>query len=252
MENRGAFRHWVKRVVMSNRLLYQATMILLKRKPLTDGLKKIVRGRKNRMVYPGSVILVNCTLDITGENNEISIADFCSFNNTTFLIRGDNNRINISTGVKFKYGGSLHIEDNGCYIEIRDNSTFEETHIAVTESGSQVVIGMDCMFAYDIDLRTGDSHSIIDTKTNRRVNFAGDICIGDHVWVAPHCSILKGVEIKRNCIVATRSVITKSFDQEGVIIGGNPSKILKENITWDRRRILNNPDQKLPEPSERV
>jgi acetyltransferase-like isoleucine patch superfamily enzyme len=156
----------------------------------------------------------------------------------SFLIRGDNNVITISQGVKFNYGGSLHVEDNDCLIDIRDHSTFEDAHIAVTESGSQISIGKDCMFAYDIDVRTGDSHSIIDTRTNKRINPAGNVKIGDHVWIAPHCTILKGVEIKSNSIVATRSVVTSSYSQEGVIIGGSPSKILKENITWDRKRII--------------
>jgi acetyltransferase-like isoleucine patch superfamily enzyme len=94
------------------------------------------------------------------------------------------------------------------------------------------------MFAYDIDLRTGDSHSIIDLTTKQRINYAQSIRIGDHVWVAPHCSILKGVEVRKNCVLATRTVLTKTCDREGVILGGSPAKNLKENITWDRRRLV--------------
>jgi acetyltransferase-like isoleucine patch superfamily enzyme len=228
----------LKKVVKSNKLLYNISMLLLKRRPLLNGIKKDIFGKANQLEHSGTAIFINSKIDIVGNNNHIFIDDFCSFNNVTFLIRGDNNRVKISKGVRFKFGGSLHIEDNRCLIDIGDNSTFEDVHLAVTEPGSQIVIGQDCMFAYDIDLRTGDSHSIIDSKTNCRINYAKDVRIDDHVWIAPHCSILKGVRIKKNCVVATRSVITKTFDQEGVIIGGNPSKILKENITWDRRRIL--------------
>ena len=36
-----------------------------------------------------------------------------------------------------------------------------DVHIAVTEPGSKVQIGKECMFANDIDIRTGDSHSIL-------------------------------------------------------------------------------------------
>lgn len=96
------------------------------------------------------------------------------------------------------------------------------------------------MFAYDIDLRTGDSHSIIDSATMKRINYAKNIEIEDHVWIASHVSILKGVKILRNSVIATRSVVTKSFNKEGVIIGGAPAKILKENVTWSRKRIYEN------------
>lgn len=93
------------------------------------------------------------------------------------------------------------------------------------------------MFAYDIDLRTGDSHSIIDAHTQKRINYAQNIEIGNHVWIASHVSILKGVRISDNSVVATRAVVTKSFEDENVLIGGTPAKKIKENINWDRQRI---------------
>lgn len=93
------------------------------------------------------------------------------------------------------------------------------------------------MFAYDIDIRTGDSHSIIDTLTNERINYAQNIHIGNHVWIASHVSILKGVHIADSSVVATRAVVTRSFEEKNILIGGMPAKKLKENIAWDRQRI---------------
>jgi acetyltransferase-like isoleucine patch superfamily enzyme len=113
-----------------------------------------------------------------------------------------------------------------------------EVHIAVTEK-STVTIGEDCMFANDIDIRTGDSHSVIDTLTGERLNPAGDIFISRHVWVAPHTVILKGVNIGENSIVATGAVVTRSCDP-GVIIGGNPAKVIKTGVSWKRERIAKN------------
>jgi acetyltransferase-like isoleucine patch superfamily enzyme len=123
-------------------------------------------------------------------------------------------------------------------IEIKSNCTFEkDVHIAATEPNSVITIGADCMFAYDIDVRTGDSHSILDAQTGKRINYAKNVIIGDHVWVASHCSILKGAELKKNSIVATRSVVTKAFDKEGIVVAGSPAVVVKENITWSRKRI---------------
>ena len=184
-----------------------------------------------------SAILYSCTFDIVGNNNEIEINALAILNNVTFYIRGDNNKINIGERVKFIRGGTLWIEDYECEASIGKQTTFEDVHIAVTEPKSKITIGEDCMFAYDIDLRTGDSHSIIDSVTNERINYAQNIVIGNHVWIASHVSILKGVCLLDNTIVATRSVVTKSFDENNIIIGGVPAKKIKENINWDRRRI---------------
>ena len=134
----------------------------------------------------------------------------------------------------------MWIEDNDCEIRIGTRTTFEDVHFSVTEPKSKIIIGEDCMFAYDIDLRTGDSHSIIDSTTMKRINYAKNVEIDNHVWVASHVSILKGVKISPNSVVATRSTVTKIFDKSGVLIGGTPAKVLKENITWDRTTIYEN------------
>jgi acetyltransferase-like isoleucine patch superfamily enzyme len=93
------------------------------------------------------------------------------------------------------------------------------------------------MFAYDIDVRTGDSHSIISQETGERINYAQDVCIGDHVWIAAHTILLKGSAIPDNSIVATGSVVTRPFETRGIILGGNPAKTIKDGITWSRQRI---------------
>lgn len=200
-------------------------------------IKKIIKGKANNISINNSTILYNCTFDIIGDNNEIEIHESVRLKNVTFFIRGNNNKIKIAKNVKFNRGGSIWIEDFNCEANIGEASSFEDVHIAVTEPNSKIEIGTDCMFAYDIDLRTGDSHSIIDTRTSKRINYAQDIKIGNHVWIASHVSILKGVTISDNSIVATRAVVTKSYDDENILIGGIPAKKIKENINWDRQRI---------------
>lgn len=198
---------------------------------------KIVKGINNVIDIDKSAILNNCKFDIVGDNNKIEIGESSILNNLTFFIRGDNNKIIIGKRVRFNRGGSVWIEDYGCEAVIGENTTFEDSHIAVTEPNSKIHIGKDCMFAYDIDLRTGDSHSIVDSISNKRINYAQNINIGNHVWIASHVSILKGVHISDNSIVATRSVVTKPFSENNILIGGVPAKKLKENINWDRQRI---------------
>ncbi len=198
---------------------------------------KIIKGTDNVFDIDKSAILCNCTFDIIGNNNEIEISESSILNNVAFFIRGDNNKIKLGQRVRFNRGGTIWIEDYGCEAIIGENTTFEDSHIAVTEPNSKIHIGKDCLFAYDIDLRTGDSHSIIDSVTNERINYAQNINIGNHVWIASHVSVLKGVHISDNTVVATRAVVTKSFADKNILIGGMPAKKIKENINWDRKRI---------------
>lgn len=200
-------------------------------------LKKSVKGKANIITIADSVILYNCSIDIKGDYNQIEIEELSRFNNVRFYIRGDNNKIKIAENVRFTRGGSIWIEDINCELNIGEYSSFEDVHLAVTEPGSIIDIGRDCMFAYDIDVRTGDSHSVVDTKTNKRINYAQNVQIGDHVWIGSHVSILKGIKIPDNSVVATRALVTKPFSEENILIGGIPAKKIKDNITWLRARI---------------
>lgn len=228
----------IKAIVKKYPVLEKYLKIIINRQNIKGSRPiKIIRGTNNTIDIDKSVILNNCKFDIVGDNNKIEINESSILNGVTFFIRGNNNKIIIGKRVRFNRGGSIWIEDYECEAVIDENTTFEDSHIAVTEPNSKIHIGKDCMFAYDIDLRTGDSHSIIDSISNERINYAQNINIGNHVWIASHVSILKGVNICDNSIVATRAVVTKSFSESNILIGGMPSKKLKENINWDRQRI---------------
>jgi acetyltransferase-like isoleucine patch superfamily enzyme len=47
----------------------------------------------------------------------------------------------------------------------------------------------------------GDSHSILNLETGKRVNWAKDIQIGRHVWLGAKTKILGGAEIGENAII---------------------------------------------------
>ena len=67
----------------------------------------------------------------------------------------------------------------------------------------------------------------------------GKVVIGNNCFIGAHAVIMYGVELADNVIVAAGSVVTKSISQSGVIIGGNPAKIIG---TWDafNDKVVNN------------
>jgi len=193
----------------------------------------INKGYKNT-IKTESVLLKKVKILIMGNNNLIDIGDSSSLSNVCIRINGSNHVLKIGKNVV--YGkGVLWLEDNNCKISIGDNTTIEDAHIAVTEQDGCIYIGQDCMFSKNIDIRNGDSHSIIDLETRQRINFAKDITIGNHVWLGSYSQVLKGVKIGENSIVGIRSVVTEEVLPDS-IYAGIPARLVKNNITWLRER----------------
>lgn len=192
---------------------------------------KIRKG--NHIVKSGT--LKHCSVFISGINNVVNICEDAVLRNCTIKIFGDDNNINIGRNVS-AHDLNLWIEDRDNRIEMGDYTTVHgRTHIACIE-GTSITIGSDCMFSSNISIVTGDSHSILD-ETGTCINPSRDIIIGNHVWIGKENTILKGAMVRDNSIIGAKSLVTKTFNEENVIITGNPARIIKTNINWSRERI---------------
>ena len=92
------------------------------------------------------------------------------------------------------------------------------------------------MLSSGIKFKTGDSHSIINSDKNVRINPDGNVNIGDHVWIGQEVIILKNTHIGDNCVIGIRSLVTKDFG-ENLLVAGIPAKIIKQKINWTRERL---------------
>lgn len=186
-------------------------------------------------VHKSSFIYKN-RLKCVGENNSLIIGENVSLKNCSFVILGNNNSITIGNNCIFN-GVEFWIEDHGNSIVIGSKTTIESGTQLATCEGSSIVIGEDCMFSHDILIRTTDSHSIIDNRGNR-VNCAGNIEIGNHVWLGLQALVLKGAKVPSNIIVGARSIITFNTQiKPGDMLVGAPARTIKQNLSWNRERI---------------
>ncbi|MEM8594078.1 MAG: acyltransferase [Pseudomonadota bacterium] len=89
---------------------------------------------------------------------------------------------------------------------------------------SSITIGHSCLFANGVYITDSDWHDVYD-----RVSFDSThkaVVIGDNVWIGDHATVLKGVRIGDNSVVAAGSVVTKDIP-ENCIYAGNPAKLIK-------------------------
>ena len=195
-------------------------------------------------------------IHLAGNNNVVRIHQPNSFENCDIQMDGDNNILEIkSSTIGFRNLEILMLSggNNRKLIFGRDCSC-ESLSIFHHESGSNLIIGNNVMFARNCTIQTTDSHAILDKSTHKLVNMGPhDVTIGDNVWVAQGASILKHAKIPSNTIVGTGAIVTSVFNDENTVIGGMPAHILKRNIVWRRNQInaIVNMADKLPiDPSD--
>ncbi len=91
------------------------------------------------------------------------------------------------------------------------------------------------MVSSHVQIRTGDSHSIMNGD-GIRINRPQSVYIGNHCWIGQGGKVLKGVNLDNNVVVGTGSIVTKSY-RSNILIGRVPARIIKENIIWDKERL---------------
>lgn len=105
-------------------------------------------------------------------------------------------------------------------------------------NGSKCFIGKNCIFSYEITIRTTDGHVILSKDNGQILNEQKVPCvIGDHCWIGMRTIINKNVNIADNTIVGSGSVVTRQFDEQYTVIAGNPAGVIKTGVTFDENTI---------------
>ena len=110
--------------------------------------------------------------------------------------------------------------------------------------GKNVFINIGCHFQDWGGVYIGDgvligSYVVLATinhdfdPAKRGDNLSSPIHIGNKVWIGSHATILPGVIIEDNAIIAAGAVVTKNVP-ENAVVGGVPAKIIKYVEQEDR------------------
>lgn len=125
-----------------------------------------------------------------------------------------------------------------CHLLIigRDSSCESMRIAAANESCTICKIGNDNLISSNVVIRLTDGHKI-KNENNEIINRSQPICLGNRVWIGSGATILKGSHIGDESIVGTQSVVTGRFLDDKLVIAGNPAKIVKKNIAWEREYL---------------
>lgn len=170
---------------------------------------------------------------IEGNNNTVKIEWPCKIDRVSIVMKKNNNAV-------------VHIEKNcvlsnlyisGCNGDSEKMTIGEGTTInscyAVMSGNDSIEIGKDCMLALNIKIWATDAHTVLDTEGNVQ-NARGGVKVGSHCWIGEDVVLLKQAQIANNSIVGIRSIVTKKFEKTNVVLAGNPAKVVKTGVNWDR------------------
>ena len=140
---------------------------------------------------------------------------------TLLLVRG-----------RLEVAGSVSI-GRGSRVEIAKGALCRLTNCNLNGASDLVIrhgleIGSDSAISWGCQIMDDDWHNL--DYPGRRARDPR-IVLGEHVWVGSHVLIHKGTQIGDGCVVAAGSVISGVFPS-GVLIGGNPARIVREDVTW--------------------
>jgi carbonic anhydrase/acetyltransferase-like protein (isoleucine patch superfamily) len=173
-----------------------------------------IKGREAKLIINGTLIV-----DKRGASRPYGEAHFNIGAGGTLVINGT---VTIGPGVQLCVA-----PDAVMIIGSRpDGSTTinQRTQIIADE---RVEIGSNCMLSWDILIMDTNAHNIIEPPTPRHA----PILIKDDVWIGARATILKNVTIGQGAVVGAAAVVLKDVPEKS-IAGGNPAKIIKENIRW--------------------
>lgn len=126
----------------------------------------------------------------------------------------------------------------GATIEILENAVFDCKYFTMNSNGVIVVrkkisMGQDVMLGRNVIVYDSDHHQIYDN--NKKVtNCSAEVIIGNHVWLATNVTVLKGVTIGDESMVAANTVITKSVGSNKLVYSN--SQICETNNYWRWKR----------------
>ncbi|ULA68945.1 MAG: Acetyltransferase [Nitrospira sp.] len=125
------------------------------------------------------------------------------------------------TGDHFSVGKNVDFDFIGHLITLGERANIGN-HAWIRGSG-QVIFGHDIMMGEFVVIYTQD-HKIWGLGFDGYS--AGDVVIGNNVWIGGRVTILKGVTIGDNAVIGAGSVVTKDVPRNG-IVAGNPARIIK-------------------------
>jgi acetyltransferase-like isoleucine patch superfamily enzyme len=129
-----------------------------------------------------------------------------------------------------RLGNGFKLAASGCVTFGPDFVLSAESQIICREA---ITFGTGCLISWEVLLLDTDFHPVEDRDGNAS-SLQEAIVIGDRVWIGARATVLKGVRLANDSVVAAGTVVSRSVPTDGALIGGNPAEVLRTGVRWRR------------------
>lgn len=163
--------------------------------------------------------------DLVKFGNNTKFNQKCIFNGDGMVSIGDNVMLGYELSPHF-YESYILIQARGVnsLIRIGNNTVFSNDITIIAER--EITIGDGCLIGDRLTIYDSDAHEIDPSTRRRSYGKVAPVKIGNNVWIGSLVTILKGVNVGDNSIIAANSVVTKDVIANA-IVAGNPAKFIK-------------------------
>lgn len=160
------------------------------------------------------------------DDSRISIGKGGSFalGSNSYWYIGKNGKIIFDGNATFSRG--VQIIANG---NIKFGKNFWCNANCIINSGKNIEFGNDVLLGWNVNILDGDGHTVIYSGLESKSY--EDIYISHKVWIASGAIVLKGSYLRENTIVAAKGLVSRKFNEENILIGGN-NIIIRKDVEW--------------------
>ena len=123
--------------------------------------------------------------------------------------------VSIQPGFQCDFGMNIHLGDN-----FLTNYNVTILDVAPVTIGDDVMIGPNTLI-------TTVGHPLSPKGRKERHGICKPVTIGNNVWMGGNCTVLPGVKIGNNAVIAAGAVVTKDVP-DNCVVGGVPAKVIKK------------------------
>ena len=91
------------------------------------------------------------------------------------------------------------------------------------QANNGIEVGLNLRYGPNVHIISAN-HDLDDYEKHPSMS---PIIIGDNCWIGAGSILLPGVVLANHVVVAAGSVVTKSFTEDNVLIGGTPARVIK-------------------------
>lgn len=186
----------------------------------------------NTLVLPDGSSKVQCNLHFAGTGNTLVVGEKCQVkatirvegNHNTFIFAGDSPRA---------FNATVDCRAQQSALYVGRNCSAASVNFWLEGKGKSIFMGDDAQCSWNIWVRVGEGHGLIDLQQGCTLHRTEDVVIGPHVWLGQDVIISKGLSIGAGSIIGARAIVTRSVPAR-VAAAGAPARVIKHEVSWTR------------------